>query len=98
MSDYKVNVAIQVLPMVAPDDVYPLVDKAIEVIHASGLKYKVCPFETVVEGKYDEIMNVLKTVQETCMESGAEELLINLKMQIGKNKDIRITDKIDKYL
>lgn len=45
-----VTVAVQVLPLT--DDPYPVVDRAIAAIQASGLKYQVCPLETVLEGTW----------------------------------------------
>ena len=57
-----VNIALQVLPTSATIHPYLLVDKAIEVIAASGLKYTVCPFETVMEGTYEEIMAVTRSM------------------------------------
>ncbi|HOV84009.1 MAG TPA: thiamine-binding protein, partial [Paludibacteraceae bacterium] len=47
--DKIVNIALQILPTSATVHPYNLVDKAIEVIAASGLKYRVTPFETVME-------------------------------------------------
>lgn len=97
MLNNKVNVAIQLLPKVNPDEVYPQVDKAIAIIKESGVTYKVCPFETVMEGDYDEIMKIVKTIQETCLNNGAEETLVYLKIQAGNNKDILISDKTGNY-
>ena len=55
MIEKQVNIALQVLPVSKDIHPYILVDKAIEVIAASGLNYKVTPFETVIEGTYDQI-------------------------------------------
>jgi uncharacterized protein YqgV (UPF0045/DUF77 family) len=41
----KVNIAIQVLPMVSSEKVFAIVDKAIECIKTGGVKYVVTPFE-----------------------------------------------------
>jgi uncharacterized protein YqgV (UPF0045/DUF77 family) len=93
----KVNIAIQVLPKVSDNRDYEVIDKAIEVIQKSGLECKVCPFETVIEGEYDKIMEILKQIQLVCFKEGAEELLINLKMQIRKETDVTIQEKMIKY-
>ena len=53
-----VNVSVQVLPLV--EDVYPVVDKAIAVIAASGVRYEVGPMETVMEGPLDRLLEVAK--------------------------------------
>jgi len=92
-----INVALQILPKGNNADVYKLVDKAIEVIQQSGLKYKVCPFETVIEGEYDEIMKIVKKAQIACLEAGAQEFIAYLKIQVIKNKNVRMEDKIGKY-
>jgi len=87
---------LQILPSSKSIHPYLLVDKAIEVIAASGLRYKVTPFETVMEGSYDEIMNVVKLAQEACYNAGAESLMTYVKIQSSQN-DVSIDDKMEKY-
>lgn len=91
-----VNIALQILPSSKSIHPYTLVDKAIEVIASSGLRYKVTPFETVMEGSYDEIMKVVKKAQEACYDSGADSLMTYLKIQSSRN-DVSIEDKMEKY-
>lgn len=93
----KVNVALQVLPRAKDKDTYQLVDKAIEMIQASGLRYKVCPFETVIEGDYDQIMTLIKQVHETCYASGTEEMMTYIKIQSSAIREVCIEDKMEKY-
>jgi uncharacterized protein YqgV (UPF0045/DUF77 family) len=98
MSDLGiVNAAIQVLPLQADNHPYTIVDKAIELIHDSGMKYEVCPFETVVEGPYEDVMELVKSIQLTCMQAGAHKILTNLKIQVSSDKHVRIEDKTGKY-
>lgn len=92
-----VNVAVQVLPMSDKHEMYDMVDEAIAIIQNSGLKYTVTPFETVVEGEYSAVMNLIQLVQEACYNSGADKLLCNLKIQSHKNENVLIEDKIGKY-
>jgi len=94
---HKVNIAIQVLPSSGSIHPYLIIDKAIKMIHESGLKYRVCPFETVIEGEYDTIMNLLKDIQLECMKYGAEKLLTNLKIELDRDCDVSIDDKMGKY-
>jgi len=93
----KVNIAVQIIPFSKEFEVYSLVDKAIEVIQHSGIKHQVCPFETVLEGEYDAIMHVLKNAQKACLDAGADEVLVNIKIQNRKNADVTLEDKMDKY-
>ena len=91
-----VNIALQILPSSSTIHPYTLVDKAIEVIAASELRYKVTPFETVMEGSYENIMKVVKQAQEACYEAGAESLMTYIKIQSSR-KDVSIDDKMGKY-
>jgi len=93
----QINLAIQVLPRSATKGTYELVDVAIELIQKSGLNYQVCPFETVIEGPYDEIMKLVKNIHETVYEAGADEMITNIKIQTRKNQDVYIDDKMNKY-
>jgi uncharacterized protein YqgV (UPF0045/DUF77 family) len=93
----KINLAIQIIPKSTSVDMYKLIDLAIEEISRSGLKYLVCPFETVVEGEYDEVMQLVKRAQDICIAAGADEVLVNLKIQRSAVKDLYFDDKIEKF-
>lgn len=93
----SINVAIQVLPRSGSIGTYELVDVAIDLIQKSGLKYRVCPFETVVEGYYDDVMNLVKAIHEAVYAAGAEEMIMNMKIQTRRNQDVLIEDKMGKY-
>jgi uncharacterized protein YqgV (UPF0045/DUF77 family) len=92
-----VNIALQILPTSKTVHPYSIVDAAIAVIAASGLKYRVTPFETVMEGSYDRIMEVVKLAQQACYDAGAENLMTYLKIQSNGNGDVSIEDKMGKY-
>jgi uncharacterized protein YqgV (UPF0045/DUF77 family) len=96
MSNFKINVTIQLLPTKCAADKIELIDKAIACIKASGLKHLVCPFETVVEGTYDEIFKLINDIRITTLNNGCEELLVNMKMHAA-NKDLFFEDKLIKY-
>jgi len=95
--DKIVNIALQILPTSPKVHPYNLVDKAIEVIAASGLKYRVTPFETVMEGEYDKIMEIVKQAQQACYNAGAESMMTYIKIQSSKDEEVRIEDKMGKY-
>lgn len=94
---YNINLAIQVLPKIKNGDTYAVVDKAIEAIRQSGVKYRVCPFETVMEGPYDKLMEVVRNAQQACFDAGAEEVLVNIKIQHRQGGDVTIEEKTGKY-
>ncbi len=93
----QVNVALQVLPSSDTKHPYTLVDEAISLIQASGLRYRVCPFETVIEGPYDRVMELVKQAQEACYRAGAEKLMTYIKIQSARDEDVFIEDKMAQY-
>lgn len=52
----KVNLSLQVLPVVPDSEIYYVVDQVIEMISQTGLGYVVGPFETSIEGELDELL------------------------------------------
>lgn len=93
----SVNVAVQLLPKSASKHAYDIVDAAIAVIANSGVKYRVCPFETVMEGPYEQLMQIVSDIQLVAFEQGAEEVIVNLKIQHNATESVTIEDKVGKY-
>jgi uncharacterized protein YqgV (UPF0045/DUF77 family) len=90
------NLSIQVLPFVKEDDLFPVVDKAIAVIQASGLPYQVGPLETTIEGDMDQLMDLARQVQQACIDAGVERLMTVIKVSYcakGESMD----EKTEKY-
>ncbi len=92
-----INMAIQILPSSKDVHPYKIIDEAIDLIKQSGLKYRVCPFETVVEGKYDDLSNLIKNIHAKCYAAGAGSIIANIKIQSKKDEDVFIEDKMLKY-
>lgn len=97
MIDHQVHLAIQIVPLAHTGHPYPIIDKAIEVIERSGLRYEVGPMETVVEGKYNEVMDLARQAQEACLIHGAGELVVTMKLHIRKDGDITWEEKMEKH-
>ena len=92
----RINAAIQLLPLKGSEDKYSVIDKAIKMISESGLTYKVCPFETVVEGDADKVYKIIRRIQDETLLDGCEEVLINVKIHAA-NRDLAIEEKVRKY-
>ncbi|HQQ94591.1 MAG TPA: thiamine-binding protein [Bacteroidia bacterium] len=92
----KINAAIQLLPFPEQKSKYILIDEAIALIAQSGLAYKVCPFETVVEGESEAVYALINNIQQTCLASGCDELLLNIKIHAA-NRDLHFSEKLEKY-
>ncbi len=92
----KINVSLQVIPNVSPERVYPVVDKVIAMIDASGVNYEVGPMETTMEGELDELLEIVKKAQSICIEEGAKRVMSMIKIDY-RPEGITIDEKIGKY-
>lgn len=69
--EINASVAIQVLPnVVGSDEIVRVVDEVIEFIKSKGLKINVAPFETTIEGDFDELMEIVKECQVVAVKQG----------------------------
>lgn len=91
-----VNVGFQVLPKISTGNVYEVVDKAIEVVQRSGVKYEVGAMETVMEGELDELLTIVKQAQEACIEAGASDVMTFVKIHY-RPEGVSMDEKLAKY-
>lgn len=89
-----VTVAVQVLPL--EPDAYRMVDRAIEVISRSGVRFEVGPMETTMEGDLDTLLNVAAAAHRACFSAGAQKVVTIIKIgdAVGGSS---IDDKVEKY-
>jgi len=99
MNQPEASLAIQVLPQsTAGDEVLNIVDKVIAYIKSTGLKTVVCPFETVIEGSFEKLMEIAAECQRICIREGAPELITYMKMAYNPNGGVwSIEKKIAKH-
>ena len=90
------NVSLQVLPFVSEEELFPVVDKAIEVIANSGLAYIVGPLDTTIEGELDELLEVVKQAQQACADAGAKRVVSIVKISYNSEGE-SMDGKIGKY-
>lgn len=93
----KFIMAVQVTPLMEQGKGFYVIDKAIEAIQKSGTKYRVSPCETVIEGTSDQLMAVLESTQQACFEAGAENILVNVKIERSRDKDMTIEKATGKF-
>ena len=79
----SVIVDIEVLPGTG-EDAYAVVERAIGVIEASGLRYEVGPMGTTVEGDLDSCLEVAKAAHRACFVDGVERVVSIIK--IGESR------------
>ncbi|SHJ30985.1 uncharacterized protein, MTH1187 family [Clostridium cavendishii DSM 21758] len=90
------NVSLQVIPLVEPEKVYPVVDKVIEYIASTGVKYEVGPMETTMEGDLKELLDIVSVAQDICVEQGAYRIASVVKIDY-KPEGVTIDEKVKKY-
>ncbi|RKX99577.1 MAG: thiamine-binding protein [Spirochaetes bacterium] len=78
-------------------DVYDAVDRAIQVIKESGLKYEVDAMSTAVEGSLDKILELIKEIHKAMFDYGAKGVLTNLRVQESKIYPTSINEKTGKH-
>ncbi len=66
----------------------------IEVIERSGLKYKLCPMGTVVEGSVEDILDLVKECHEAILKTGAKRVVISLRIDDRTDKELTIEGKV----
>ena len=91
-----INVSFQVIPNVPGGDVYGVVDRAIEVVQRSGVKYEVGPMETTMEGELNELLEVVKKAQQACVEAGAVRVMTLIKIDYSPG-GVTMAEKVGKY-
>ncbi|CAM2999372.1 MTH1187 family thiamine-binding protein [Paenibacillus sediminis] len=88
--------SIQMIPKTPNgEDPIPYIDRAIEVIQASGLKHQVNPLETTIEGELDELLDLVKKMNDAVIQMGSPSIISQVKIAHnpnGINMD-RLTEK-----
>ena len=93
MTDHLISLGIQIVPKSKEHDTYQLIDKAIEVVQNSGVKYLITPFETVMEGPYDLLIEIASSAQKAVLEAGADECLVYLRIHYRTEGDVTFEEK-----
>lgn len=91
-----INVSFQVLPQVPGGDTYAVVDRAIEVVHNSGVRYEVGPMETTMEGELDQLLEIVKRAQQACLDAGAKRVMTIVKIDYAPG-GVTMEEKVGKY-
>lgn len=97
MHTHQINAQIQLLPIGTTEHPYYWVDKAIEKIQKSGLKYLVGPFGTSIEGSMADIQHLLFQLNEMLLADGCPEWLFNVQYHIKAHEPVKAGDKTRKF-
>ena len=93
------SVAIQVLPDTRDEnELIRIVDEVIAYIKSTGLNCSVGPFETTIEGDYDQLMDIVKECQKVAVNAGAKSVSDYVKVVYKPEGDVlTIEKKITKH-
>lgn len=91
------SVAIQVIPKVGSDETIAIVDEVIAYLKSCGLHTAVGPFETVIEGDYEILMEMVKECSLICVRAGAPSVLTYVKISYNPNGVWTIDGKTKKH-
>ncbi|TFE24968.1 thiamine-binding protein [Cohnella luojiensis] len=91
-------ISIQILPKVnAGEEVIPYVDRAIEIIKASGVLYRVGPLETTMEGDLDHLLDIVKQMNAAMFEKGSPSVMSQIKLVVDGQEGASIARLLQKY-
>ncbi|SER43654.1 uncharacterized protein, MTH1187 family [Gracilibacillus ureilyticus] len=91
-------VSIQIIPKTPNgEDVIPFVDAAIEVIQSAGVKYKVGPLETTMEGDIHELLLVVAKMNQRMFELGCPSNISQVKIYSRADDEASMSDLTAKY-
>ncbi len=93
------SIAIQILPGVQEtSEVVRIVDAVIDYIRSTGLNYSVGPFETTVEGEFEELMAIAREAQLIAIREGAPSVSMYLKSVYRPEGGVlTIDEKVSKH-
>ncbi|HHV39407.1 MAG TPA: thiamine-binding protein [Tepidimicrobium sp.] len=93
------SVAIQVLPGVESEEkILSIVDEVIKHVENTGLTYYVGPFETTIEGEFEELMNIVKECQYIAVKAGAPSVMSYVKINFKPEGGVLTIDqKVSKH-
>lgn len=91
----SVIIDFSIFPMGNEDhSLSPYVARAINIINASGLNYKLGPMGTSIEGEWAEVMKVVDACYRD-LEKDCDRIYINLKVDSKKGRTHGILSKVE---
>lgn len=94
MSEKNVLMEFSMTPLDKGESVSQYVSRSLDIIDKSGLEYKLNPMGTVVEGDWNEVLQVLTQCYEK-MSTDCNRISVSIKMDYRKNKKNRLKTKIE---
>lgn len=90
----KASLALQILPLSQDVNRLEVIDKVINYLQSQPVKQVVTPFETVLEGAWEDLLVLLRTAIKLAGEE-ADNIFANVKINYGEI--LTIDEKLEKY-
>jgi uncharacterized protein (TIGR00106 family) len=86
-------VEFSIIPIGGGSSIGDRLAEVLKAVDASGLPYKVNPMGTVIEGEWEEILNLVKKCHKTVMKS-EDRVLTTISIDDRKGRPNRIDEKV----
>ncbi|MCD8509905.1 MAG: thiamine-binding protein [Bacillus sp. (in: Bacteria)] len=83
----KVVAGVQVMPDGKNKDTDGCVTEIVKIVQESGLNYEVGSKLTVIEGEFEEVMDVIIQMQREAINQPTDEVITNVKLYYNENDE-----------
>jgi uncharacterized protein (TIGR00106 family) len=84
---------LSIFPMDKGDSLAPYVARAVAIIQQSGLAYSFGPMSTVIEGRWDQVMDVVGRCQAD-LAADCDRILVYLRLDCRRGREDAIGSKV----
>jgi len=86
-------VEFSIVPLGKGSSIGDEIAKVMKIVDSSGLPYKINPMGTVVEGRWDEVMDLIKRCHQVVLR-GNERVITRISIDDRKRSPNRINEKV----
>lgn len=86
---------VTIVPIGLGTSLSDFVAEAVRVAMKSGLKVKLTPTSTILEGELDDIMRVIREMHESQFLRGAKRVLTVIKIDDRRDKELTMEYKVE---
>jgi uncharacterized protein (TIGR00106 family) len=87
-------IEFSVVPLGKGASVSPVIARVLRIVMNSGIPYKANPMGTVIEGEWEQLMDVIKRCHDEAMKD-SDRVLTTIKIDDYKGKGERLEKKLE---
>lgn len=69
--------------------------EAVKVIQRKRLRYQLTPMGTIVEGRLDDLLLIVKEIHEAMIRAGAKRLVTCIKIDDRRDRRVKMEEKVE---